>query len=215
MQLACSLRVATADPAALPPDLKAAELDRRIEALADGARPLAASLGSSGRGLPDRRRRGAALQQQQADQPGAARRRRRPARRPADEDRRRRPSRSTWPSATSSSRAPDVEERRILGEYLGAAHRPARGGLPTARLGPADLARVPIQPLNPTASRSQPWTRRSASHGRETSPTLLRLARTRPRPPRVPRHDGRRRGRVRGGHDGARRPQGPGGGRAS
>ncbi len=47
-QLACSLRVATADPATLPADAKPAELDRRIEALADSARPLAASLGSSG-----------------------------------------------------------------------------------------------------------------------------------------------------------------------
>ncbi len=48
MQLAGSLRVATADPATLPADLKPAEVDRRVEALAEAARPLAASLGSSG-----------------------------------------------------------------------------------------------------------------------------------------------------------------------
>jgi hypothetical protein len=48
MQLACSLRLAAADPATLPADLKPEELDRRIEALADGIRPLASALGSSG-----------------------------------------------------------------------------------------------------------------------------------------------------------------------
>jgi hypothetical protein len=48
MQLACSLRVATADPASLSADLKPAELDRRIEAQADASRALASSLGSSG-----------------------------------------------------------------------------------------------------------------------------------------------------------------------
>jgi hypothetical protein len=48
MQLACSLRLATADPASLPADLKPAELDRRIEAQADAGRALATSLGSSG-----------------------------------------------------------------------------------------------------------------------------------------------------------------------
>jgi hypothetical protein len=40
--------VATADPANLPANLTPAELERRIEALAESARPLAASLGSSG-----------------------------------------------------------------------------------------------------------------------------------------------------------------------
>jgi hypothetical protein len=48
LQLASSLRVATADPATLPANLTPAELERRIEALAESARPLAASLGSSG-----------------------------------------------------------------------------------------------------------------------------------------------------------------------
>jgi hypothetical protein len=48
LQLACSLRLATADPASLSADLKPAELDRRIEALADASRTLASSLGSSG-----------------------------------------------------------------------------------------------------------------------------------------------------------------------
>ena len=48
MQLACSLRIATADPAALPADLKPGELDRRIESQADAARPMAAAIGSSG-----------------------------------------------------------------------------------------------------------------------------------------------------------------------
>ena len=48
MQLACSLRIATADPATLPADLKPGELDRRIESQADAARPMAAAIGSSG-----------------------------------------------------------------------------------------------------------------------------------------------------------------------
>ncbi len=48
MQLACSLRLATADPATVPADLKSGEIDRRIESLADAARPMASSLGSSG-----------------------------------------------------------------------------------------------------------------------------------------------------------------------
>jgi hypothetical protein len=47
-QLACSLRMATADPASLPADLKPAELDRRIEALTVASQTLASSLGSSG-----------------------------------------------------------------------------------------------------------------------------------------------------------------------
>jgi hypothetical protein len=46
-QLACSLRLATADPASLPPDLKPAEFEKRILALEDGARSLAGVLGSS------------------------------------------------------------------------------------------------------------------------------------------------------------------------
>ncbi len=49
LQLACSLRLATADPAALPADLKPAELDRRIESLAEQSRGRwRPSLGSSG-----------------------------------------------------------------------------------------------------------------------------------------------------------------------
>jgi hypothetical protein len=48
MQLACSLRLATADPATLPEDLKPGELDRRIESQADAAGPMATALGSSG-----------------------------------------------------------------------------------------------------------------------------------------------------------------------
>jgi hypothetical protein len=47
MQLACSLRIATADPAGLPADLKPAELEKRLEALEDGARSLAAVLHSA------------------------------------------------------------------------------------------------------------------------------------------------------------------------
>jgi hypothetical protein len=47
MQLACSLRLATADPATLAGDLKPAEVDRRIESLAEAARSMASSLGSS------------------------------------------------------------------------------------------------------------------------------------------------------------------------
>lgn len=46
-QLACSLRVATADPASLPTDLEPAELEKRILALEDGTRSLAAALHSS------------------------------------------------------------------------------------------------------------------------------------------------------------------------
>lgn len=49
-QLACSLRIATADPDSLPADMKTAELDRRIEVMADQSRGLAGSLGSSGDG---------------------------------------------------------------------------------------------------------------------------------------------------------------------
>jgi Protein of unknown function (DUF1549)/Protein of unknown function (DUF1553) len=48
MQLACSLRIATADPATLAEPLKPAELDRQIEGLAESARSMASSLGSSG-----------------------------------------------------------------------------------------------------------------------------------------------------------------------
>lgn len=47
-QLACSLRIATADPESLPPSLKPADFDRRIETLADQSRGLASSLGSPG-----------------------------------------------------------------------------------------------------------------------------------------------------------------------
>jgi hypothetical protein len=48
MQLACSLRLATTDPASLPANIQAAELDARIEALAESARAMASSLGPSG-----------------------------------------------------------------------------------------------------------------------------------------------------------------------
>lgn len=48
MQLACSLRLATADPATLPADLKPEEFDRKVEALAESARSMASTLGSSG-----------------------------------------------------------------------------------------------------------------------------------------------------------------------
>jgi Protein of unknown function (DUF1549)/Protein of unknown function (DUF1553) len=50
MQLACSLRLATADPMSLAAGLQPAQLEGRIEQLADAARPLASSLGSSGDG---------------------------------------------------------------------------------------------------------------------------------------------------------------------
>ncbi len=48
LQLACSLRLAASDPASLSAELKPAELDRKVEVLADASRPMAASLGSSG-----------------------------------------------------------------------------------------------------------------------------------------------------------------------
>src|SRR5262249_45757836 len=47
-QLACSLRLATADPATLPADLKPGELESRIDLQRDDARSLAAALGSAG-----------------------------------------------------------------------------------------------------------------------------------------------------------------------
>ena len=70
------------------------------------------------------------------------------------------------------SRPPDDEEVRILGAYLGAAHRPARGRLPAARLGLADLRRIPIQPLivDRIVHPDHAGPRRSESHGRDSTP---------------------------------------------
>jgi hypothetical protein len=48
MQLACSLRLATADPETLPASLGCGELDRRAESLAVASRTMASTLGSSG-----------------------------------------------------------------------------------------------------------------------------------------------------------------------
>ena len=48
MQMACSLRLATTDPANFPPDLKPAELEKRIAAIEENARSLASAFGSSG-----------------------------------------------------------------------------------------------------------------------------------------------------------------------
>jgi hypothetical protein len=48
MQLACSLRLATADPASLPPDFRFDAFEKRIEALEQGARSLATSFTTSG-----------------------------------------------------------------------------------------------------------------------------------------------------------------------
>jgi len=48
MQLACSLRLATTDPAILGSDLKPEELEKKITAQDDGARSLARELSSSG-----------------------------------------------------------------------------------------------------------------------------------------------------------------------
>ncbi|MFI5459196.1 MAG: DUF1549 domain-containing protein [Isosphaerales bacterium] len=47
MQLAASLRLATIDPASLPPDFQSEPFQKRIEALEEGARPLATSFTSS------------------------------------------------------------------------------------------------------------------------------------------------------------------------
>ena len=47
-QLACSLRLAVADPASLPADLEPAELEKRIQALEDAAGAMATALTTSG-----------------------------------------------------------------------------------------------------------------------------------------------------------------------
>jgi hypothetical protein len=47
MQLACSLRVATADPAGLPADLQPAEFDRRVAELEKSGKSLSSALGFS------------------------------------------------------------------------------------------------------------------------------------------------------------------------
>ena len=62
-QLASSLRLATVDPASLPPDFQSEAFEKRIEALEQSARSLATSFTNVERRLPDRCVRGASLQQ--------------------------------------------------------------------------------------------------------------------------------------------------------
>ena len=109
MQLATSLRLATADPASLPPDFES-EPVREADPGSGGKRPPARLVVRDvRRRLPDRRHRGLALQQRQADHrasswptgpTGSSAASSRP---PAT------PRSSTWPCATCSRARPTTK----------------------------------------------------------------------------------------------------------
>jgi hypothetical protein len=74
MQLACSLRLATADPSSLPADLKPVELEKRIEAFDEGA-PIARDRRELvRRRRPDRRGREPSSSATETDRAGSSRR---------------------------------------------------------------------------------------------------------------------------------------------
>jgi Protein of unknown function (DUF1549)/Protein of unknown function (DUF1553) len=117
MQLACSLRIATADPASLPADLKPAEFDKRIEELENSGRSLASALGfargdsqigvaealffSNGKRVVD---------DVLADGNGRLIKRLKETAAPAEQ--------IDLAVRNVLSRPPDDEDRRVLGEYL-------------------------------------------------------------------------------------------------
>ncbi len=118
MQLATSLRLATVDPASLPPELQSEQFEKRIQSLEESARSLAASFATSG-GDPQIGVSEALLfsngkritHELFPSGQGTARRPPRPHR-PQP------PRSSTWPSRNVLSRPPDDEEIRALSAFL-------------------------------------------------------------------------------------------------